>query len=361
MDAAGGKSNPSLKQKLFDKPYRFDFFQAVRLLERLLPKRVPVGRVSEGRPVPPSREIARFRTHPSLKFPASQIFDLTHENNGEEEEEETPPGTPPGMPPSMEVAFMGLTGPLGVLPNAYTELLIERLRQRDRTLYDFLDLFNHRFISFFYRAWEKYRFPVAYERGLGDDAFTFCLFSIIGMGTSGLRDRMSVRDEAMLCYGGLIAQRPHSAGALSAIVSDYFSVASRVVQFAGQWLPLDGDSISRLGEKGKSELGVSTVAGARVWDSQSKFRLVLGPMSYKQFSDFLPVGTAFKPIMDIVRFLVGAELDFDVQLMLKAEEVPGTVLTTRARRRPMLGWNSWLKVKPSEEDDGQVVLAAPMA
>ena len=348
MDAASGRSDPAVEQRLFDEPYRFDFFQAVRLLERLLTDRVPVGRVSEeGQVVAPSREIARFHTLISLRFPPSQVDDLTRPEEGEDGKD--------GRPPQMKVAFMGLTGPLGVLPNAYTELLIERKNKKDFALHEFLDLFNHRFISFFYRAWEKYRFPVAYERGLGRDQFTECLFAIINLGTRGLRNRMSLPDEGLLCYGGLIAQRPHSASAVAAIIGDYFGVNAGVEQFSGQWLKLDDGSVTKLG-RANNALGMSAVVGSRVWDSQSKFRMKLGPMTYKQFTDFLPVGAAFKPVMDLIRLLVGAEFDFDAQLVLKAEEVPGTVLTTRARRRPMLGWNTWMKTRPFTQDDTQVIL-----
>lgn len=346
MDSEGGGSSPAVDKLLHDEPYRFEFFQAVRLLERLLPDRLPVGRVTEqGQVTLPAREIARFRTIVSLLFPPSQVGRLERPREGESDRQ-----------PEMEVAFMGLTGPLGALPNHYTELLIDRLRAGDRAMYDFLDLFNHRLISFFYRAWEKYRFPVAYERKPSDDQFTSSLFSIIGLATRGLLGRMSLRDDSLLCYGGLIAQRPHSASAFKAIIGDYFGVEASIIQFAGQWLPLDAESVSKLGAP-NSALGVSAVAGSRVWDGQSKFRLKIGPIGYKQFVAFLPVGSAFKPVMEIIKFLAGPEFDFDIQLVLKAEEVPGTVLTTRARRRPMVGWNTWIRTRPFERDDEQVVLA----
>jgi type VI secretion system protein ImpH len=346
---AGAGPDPTVERRLFNEPYRYQFFQAVRLLERLLPGRLPVGRVSEeGQVIAPSREVARFRTHATLHFPPSQLHDLKRTQSGEDGDDVNPP--------QMEVAFMGLTGPLGVLPNVYTELLIERLRRKDRALHDFLDLFNHRFISFFYRAWEKYRFPVAYERARGEGQFTAALFALINMGTRGLRNRMSLPDEGLLCYGGLIAQRPHSAGAIAAVVGDYFRVHARIEQFSGQWLKLDAGSVTRLGRANNS-LGSSAVAGARVWDCQSKFRMRVGPVRYEQFVDFLPLGSAFKPVMDLIRLLAGPEFDFDVQLVLKADEVPSSVAATRDERKTMLGWNSWLKTRAFSLDDEQVVLS----
>jgi type VI secretion system protein ImpH len=323
---------------LFREPYRFEFFQAVRLLERIGPERGPVGRYGE-----PAGEAVRFRGRVSLGFPASQIHQLAQGAEGE------------GRPPEMTVAFMGMTGTAGVLPHHYTELLVERARYKDTAAGDFLDLFNHRMISLFYRAWEKYRFPVAYERG-EDDRFTESLFDIVGMGTPGLRNRMSFPDEILLFYGGLFAGRPHSASAMEAMLGDYFGVPAHIEQFSGQWLKLDEGSLTRVGGA-NAGLGITAVAGARVWDAQSKFQLQVGPLTFGEFLTFLPTGSAFKPASDLARLMAGQEFDFDLRLTLKAGEVPGCVLTTRAKHPPALGWTSWLKTKPFTEDDSQVVLS----
>jgi type VI secretion system protein ImpH len=327
-----------LNQKLFEEPYRFEFFQAVRLLEKVFPERAPVGYDAL-----PSKEVARFRSHPSISFPASEVYEVTEETDdftGEQKLE-------------MIVNFMGMLGPLGVLPTHYTELVMDRLRYRDKTLYAFLDIFSHRAISLFFRAWQKYRFPVSYERGKDD--FTEYLFDLVGLGTLGLRGRLNLDDESLLPYSGLIAQKPHSSTALEQMLSDYFSVPVKVNQFTGQWLSLDRESITRLGEA-NSQLGWNAVVGTRVWDDQSKFRVVFGALKFTEFQAFLPNGTAHKAMKSIIRFMVGEELDFDVKLKLKAKEVPGTILTTRAKRRPMLGWTSYLKTKPFKKDDEQVVL-----
>jgi type VI secretion system protein ImpH len=327
-----------LHQELADEPYRFEFFQAVRLLEKIYPERKAVGREAL-----PHEEITRFRSRMSLGFPASQIQEFKESTDEFTEQQKL----------EMFVNFMGMVGVSGVMPVHYTELIMDRVRYRDTTMWSFLDIFTHRAVSMFFRAWEKYRFPIGFERG--QDDFTAFLFDIAGLGTKGLHGRMHLEDESLLPYGGLIAQKPHSAAALGNILSDYFRVKAKILQFFGQWLDLDGASITKLGQA-NSGLGTTAIIGARVWEQQSKFRIVLGALSFSEFQAFLPSGTAYKPLQSIVRFMHGAEFDFDVQLVLQAKQVPSTILTTRALRRPMLGWTSYLKTKPFKQDDEQVIL-----
>ena len=189
----------------------------------------------------------------------------------------------------------------------------------------------------------------------GDDAFTSYLFDIGGLGTKGIRGRMSLPDESLLPYIGLIAQKPHSCNALENVLSDYFGTPAKIKQFFGQWLALDSADYTRLGER-NSLLGESAIAGTKIWEQQSKFRVRLGSLTFKQFQNFLPNGSAFKPLKSIIHFMVGEEFDFDVQLILKSKQVPGAILTTRAQRKPMLGWTTFLKTKPFKTDDEQVVL-----
>jgi type VI secretion system protein ImpH len=325
-------------QKLFDEPFSFEFFQAVRLLEKVFPDRKAVGRDAL-----PHEEIIRFRSRIGLDFPASEIQEF-RERDGKE-----------AASPSHEmfINFMGMVGVSGALPRPYSDLVLDRSRYRDTALWSFLDIFTHRLVSLFYRAWSKYRFPIDYERG--NDAFTTFLFDFAGLGTSGLLGRMDLEDESLLPYTGLIVQKPHSVNAIENIIEDYFEITAEVEQFFGQWLDLDQNDLTEVGRK-NHRLGSSTIVGTRVWDQQSKFRVRLGPLKLDKFIGFLPNGTAHKTLGSIIRFLTGMEFDFDVRLCLEKRQVPGTVLTTRAMRRPMLGWTSFLKTLPAKKHDDQLVL-----
>jgi type VI secretion system protein ImpH len=331
-------ANLPLHQRLLDEPYRFEFFQAVRLLEKINPKKRPVGDTAL-----PNEEVARFRSRIAMDFPPSEIHEIV----------ETPDGSIDETKTEVIVNFMGMAGVSGVLPSHYTELVLDRIRHRDTTLWSFLDIFTHRAVSMFFRAWAKYRFPVGYERG--DDLFTGFLFDFAGLGTRGLRGRSAVDDEALLSYVGLIAQRPHSNNALENMLSDYFGVSVKVHQFFGQWLGLGKDDVTNIGRQ-NTTLGVNAIAGSKIWDQQSKIRVLFGPLTFTQFLSFLPNGTAYAAAKSVIRFFTGNEFDFDFRLNLIGREVPGCVLTTRAVRRPMLGWTSFLKTKPVAGVDEQVVL-----
>ncbi|MGE5754148.1 MAG: type VI secretion system baseplate subunit TssG, partial [Planctomycetaceae bacterium] len=248
MAAKNGRKGAGLIERLFKEPHRFEFFQAVRLLERRVREQATqdphLERFPVGHDQPPEREVVRFRATASLSFPAGSISQLRASSKGGASDGAPPP------PPEMSVGFLGLTGPSGVLPRHYTELLIHRIRDHDYSLRDFLDLFHHRLISLFYRAWEKYRLPFAYERsrlsGSGLDLATEGLFCLVGLGTDGLRGRLEIDDEAFLFFSGHFAHYPRSAIALESLLGDYLEMPISVRQLQGQWLYLDPDDLERM-------------------------------------------------------------------------------------------------------------------
>jgi len=343
-----------LGKQLREEPYRFNFFQAVRILERIATERCELEpgyrRLPIGEDHPPNREIVRFRAAPSHSFPPGDIASINPRVEGKLDDADSPPA-------EMVVGFMGMTGPAGVLPQHYTQLVIDRIRQKDVALRDWLDLFNHRTISLFYRVWEKYRFPFSYERtalaeGAGADLFTRGVYCLVGWGTGALRNRLAFGDESFLYYAGHFAHYPRTAVSLQRMVADYFEVPLEVQQFVGQWLYLSEEDQTCMPSdehpEGKNnQLGLTAVVGERVWGVESKFRLRLGPLDYRQFRRFSPLGDRLVPLCQLVRSYVGPELDFDIQVVLRAEEVPPCRPGPRTDSDPShLGWNTWLSSRP---------------
>jgi type VI secretion system protein ImpH len=352
-----GRNSSSVIENLVREPYRFDFFQAVRILERL--RRNDEPPVAVGYDGPMEQEAVRFVAPLSMSFPSAAIRELVPRG----------PGQPFEF--AMHVSFMGLTGPSGTLPRHYSTLLIERTREKETAYRDFLDLFNHRLVSLFYRAWEKYRIPAAYERAAttrssatNSDLFTFGLYSLVGMGTDGLRGRTAVPDETFLYYGGLFACQSRSPAGIVNIVSSYFNVMASVESFVGQWLSLPPEERSSLPAKRNPKglncrLGVDAILGTKVWDVQSRFRVRLGPLSYRQFCEFLPSGNGFNSIFDLLRTYAGPCLDSEIQPVLLAKEVPFTQLLADAPVKPRLGQNVWMASRPFEHDFDGAVFASP--
>jgi len=328
-------------QDFFEKPFEIGFFQAVRVLRRLLPGRKPVGRFS-----PPASEIARFVAHPSLAFPPSEIQELT-----------LPPDD--HSPATMKVNFMGLSSPQGVLPTPYTELIIERAQRKDYALRDFLDLFNHRLISFFYRAWEKHHFFVSFELG-EPDSVSPLMMSLLGLGTEGLAGRQLVPDRALVFYSGLLTQKPRSAQNLKRLLSDYFQVKVEIEQFVGTWVPLRKIDQTMLDDSASpmQRLGLGAIVGDEVWDQQSTVRVKLGPLTRQQYLDFLPRddARAYRDLQALLKFWANDELDFEIQLILQSAQTPAFNFDHDQSGELLLGWTTWINNRPLERDPSEATL-----
>lgn len=354
---------------LQSEPYRFDFFQAVRVLQAAT---IWAGNRAD---IALGDEPVRLAAHQSLAFPPSDVCEFI------------PPQAPQQVP-KLVVAVFGLTGPAGALPIWYTDYVLTRLRQKDGTLRDFLDIFNHRLLMLFYRAWEKYRFFICYERAEHGattkraegplvyrafltaerskiDLFSDVLLHVSGLGTPALRyratvgddltPRSGVADEALRFYAGLLAQQHRTASGLQALLHDYFGVPVEILQFYGQWLRLDAENQSQLSAARSPQLGRNMVIGERIRDLEGKIRIRLGPLTYEQYLTFMPGTPAHRSLSKLARLYVGMQFDVDVQLVLRAAEVPATQLASGTDFGPRLGWNTWSLTAPAVHDTGDGV------
>ena len=155
MQTAQRGIDPAVVERLLDQPFRFKFFQAVRVLDTWFRR--------QDEPESDERRDAGivFRNSLALTFPPSEIeHALSYDDAGEvivgsdavrvalaqrkvERIELTP-------------AFFGLLGGQGALPLRYTEQLIARAQiQRDHAARAFFDVFSSRATALFYAAWKN--------------------------------------------------------------------------------------------------------------------------------------------------------------------------------------------------------------
>lgn len=342
-DAHAAGASPADRLLDPDEAPRFEFLQAVRLLEIMHRRRARAARAGEEVPAGSGLSHAvRFSSRVSLGFAAADLA-------GVAEPEEA------GGPYRVTVDFLGVAGLAGPLPRPLTELVIDRSARGDGAAGAFLDLFNHRLVELMYAARKKHR-PALATDVPETTRLSDTLFALVGLGTEGLRGRMRARgvpDRALLTYAGLLAHRPRSMRGLETLLEDYFGVRVRGHQFQGRWLALEPDDCTRIGASGFARtLGVDAVLGTRVWDQQAAFELEIGPLDDAKLRDFLPTGTAYLPLCELVRFWVGVDLEFTLRLVVEKDAVPAAGLGGGTR----LGWTSWLRTRAFDADDRQLVL-----
>lgn len=345
MAAKGRRSTPPLIEELRNRPYRFDFYQAVRMVE--LSHGVGIdpnsGMTPLGEGADPRKEAVRFASDPSLAFPPSSIKDYLPRDDG--------------RPDHMTIRFMGLAGALGPLPRPFTERLIRRISKKDTAWRSFLDVFNHRLASLMVRVRKAHRIGLD-TRPPHETLIAKLLRSFIGLGTQGLRDRMSVDDRALLRYAGLLVHRPRTALGLERMMQDYYGLPVKARQFIGEWVSLEEGQETVLGGRNhglsgrNNALGTQAFLGTRYWDQQSGLELRIGPLDRETFESFLPGGHRYIPMRSMVMFYVSPEYNFSARLIAAPEAVPASRLGSDLR----LGWTSWLRRDHAIEPDDQVVI-----
>lgn len=309
-------------RSLLDSPWEFSFYQAIQLLDALDPAS------SVGRLGPVEKERLRFRTTASLGFAANDISGVSYKTGSEERPDRY----------EVTVSFLGLYGPPSPMPAHYTERVIAY--ELDNTnVRDFYDVFNHRLIAFSYRVWRKYRYYAEYRTG-ATDRFSERLYAILGLTKAHLERTDALNWIRLLPYAGLLSLYSHSASMLANIITHYFEgVPAQIEEWVPRRVRIPLAQQNRLGTR-QCLIGDNMVIGESVPDCAGKFRIWLGPMSFEEFQDYLPDGRHFATLRSLVRVMLRDQLDFDLALVLREEDLPEWKLEPGSPNR--LGWSMWL-------------------
>jgi type VI secretion system protein ImpH len=342
MAAYGWGTSASVEAWLLAEGRRFDFYQAVSLLEALCEECLGVG---EG--AAHAGEAVRFKSTTSLGFPETDIASVEAPRR-------------PGNPFEMTVNFMGLAGALGPLPLPFAEIVFQRAVRGDTAARDFLDIFNHRLVSLMYRVRKRHRIGLGVRSPEVDQAAQH-LFALIGLGLPSTRGRLGVSDRSLLYCAGLFAKESRSLAGLVAVLHAHFGVPVRAVGLTGRSYAIEDDDRTAIGPSGKNRrLGRGAVLGRRVWDQQAAFDIEMGPLGLADFHRFLPGGDALGPLVEMVRFYAGETFDFRLRLSLDPAEVPPARLGRGGR--VVLGYAAWIgSVRPGQPPRSVVLSGAALA
>jgi len=341
-------SADSLIERLVNRGWEFDFFPAVWLLERFAARGTPaVGKLG-----PVSAERFRFRPDTSMAFPATDVRRVAVWD--------ALSGV--GSVYQVDVTFMGLYGVATPLPLHYAVDVLRSVEQppprgtgatpeptpsadeggaAGSPLRDFLDLFHHRLISFFYRSWLKYRFERSFALSALDDVAGYLLW-FIGCAPGVDRETLGVAPLRLVRYAGLLTQRPRSAISLAGMLRDYWEDPSiRVESCVGRWVRVARADQNRLGEA-NSSLGSNVTIGEHVYDLNGTFIVRIGPMDWERYVSLLPDGTRSAETRALIRYYCMDPLAWTVELTLRAGEAPATRIAS-GESAGRLGYTSWLR------------------
>ena len=315
-------------------PYKFGFYAALRQLECRYHRQARLGQT-----IRPRDDIVRLGQTPTTIFAPSTLSecyysdDLLH----------------------LRVYFFGVFGSNGPLPLHLTEYARHRSRNaKDEAMIYFMDIFHHRMLSLFYRAWANKEPTVHYDRPDTDRFHTY-IGSLLGIGMPALQNRDSMSDNSKLHFAGHLASTPHHSEGLSSILKAFFKVPVYIEEFIGEWLKIPAENQLCLGMNlSGGQLGQNTTLGQYSWQRQFKFRLLIGAMDLAEYEKLLPDKSKLKLLSSIIKNYLGDELNWDIRLILKKQQRPATILGNYGQ----LGLSSWISNQKASSDAKDLLISA---
>lgn len=319
MATAVRYSDLTIEELLYTQTYEFDFNQAIRILQALTPDSVPLGEGSD-----PSHEAVTIKSRVTLSVSSSDLYSLKKNEAA--------------LLPILTVNFLGIAGIQGPLPIPYTEIILERGRNKDTALQDFLDVFNHRLVSLWYKVRKKII--------LGIDQVTpdktnigKTLLDFIGLESPALRNRLSISDNVILSNAGLLWHKSRSIRGLKILLKAFFRKEIHITEFIGTWNKGDPLDFTRIGKGGNFNiLGQNTILGRKSWNQAAGIVISVGPVPWFDFIQYFPKNIHYQVMTDLCLFYLGIEKKIYLDVYVQKETVPPIALNRTFR----LGVDTWL-------------------
>ncbi len=318
----------STLDRLRDEPHAFTLFAALRLLEQLYPDRPRLGEARRQ-----GQDAVRLGQPPHMIFAPADVAALGRSESGALK---------------LDQYGFGIFGPNGALPLHLTEYAFERAKHRDDpAVADFINAFQHRFISLFYRAWADGD-PVVNLDLPETDRFVRYVGALLGLASPTARQAAQVASRVALGRAALFAQSSRSAESLERALADYFGLEFKIQPFVGSWLDIPAEGRTRLLPKSAAAvLGHGATAGCRSWQCQNRFEIRVGPLELQAFEALLPGTTAFTELAAIVRLFTNDEWSWQLRLCLVKGAAPAAALGRSSR----IGWAGWLGGRRGRDAD----------
>lgn len=334
VDSRRRQPKISVEESLYAHADQFQFHAAVRALEALYKDFPDIGTSSFAHEQP-----FLMKANPDLSLRGTDIYTL---KKGE-------------ILPNMLVNFFGIETRQGPLPEPYMDDLYHRIHSKDHAFHDFLTIFNHRLLSILHRIRKKYWIGIDLNAP-ETTAIGKTLTSFLGLDAPALTNQLKIPERSLLYYSGLIWGQSKPMQSLLHLLKHFFKYPISITQLLGEWHYIETTQMTKIGgtDKKFTQLGHDATLGSKFWSQQTFFQIRLGPLTLKQFINFLKPGAAYQQICQLTKYYVGEHQSFRLQLVLRKEDVP----KTRLGKGAALGWTSWLKTQPCIKDADDVILTS---
>ena len=317
--------------------------QVARVVEKSAP-RIAHGLVAEiGADLPLGEEPLHFVASDRMALTASDLAEI-----GE---------APPGQPLRITANLLGLAGTTPSLPPFYSEVQLQRRRLRDRSFSSFLNIFDHRALSFFYRIFRKYNWLLAFEREpvAGNDPISRAVLALAGFATPGSRTRLGIDDAVLVPLAAHLGDQRRSAASVEMVLRTMTGFDLHIVQAEPMWMTLPASEQTRLGGAATQQyarlggtetatgLGMldAAIIGAAVLDIQHHYAVEIGPLGHAELLGFCRDDGPRRLIGEACLLAAGMEHQPVIRISIAAGNIPPLRLGIEAVPA-MLARTAWL-------------------